>query len=97
MEGIFLATLPPLGWNSYLIQMSLHYTAPLLKSIPVKVGEPLFVDSRVYRIYFDADTGAMKRIVNKLAGLSGVHDSLTQRFMEYASSTGDEADTQPSG
>ena len=51
----------------------------------------------MYKVYFDPRTGAMKMITNKLAGLSGRSDKLTQRFVEYSSSTGDKVDKQPSG
>ena len=55
------------------------------------------VESKIYKVYFDSRTGAMKMITNKLAGLSGRTDKVTQRFMEYSSSTGDKVDKQPSG
>ena len=97
MEGVFRATLPPLGWSSYQLQLTIHQTAPVLKSIHVDRGEPLVVESQVYRIYFNPDTGAMIRITNKLSGLEGMTDSITQRFMQYGSSVGDKADRQPSG
>ena len=46
---------------------------------------------------FDGQTGSMKTITNKLAGLSGVTDKLSANFLEYSSSTGDDVSKQPSG
>ena len=99
MEGVFRAELPPLGFASFELRLSLnHVERPrVLRSMQVYHGEDLVVESQIYKVYFDPKTGAMKMITNKLAGLSGRSDKLTQRFMEYSSSTGDKVDKQPSG
>ena len=97
LEGVFRAELPPLGFASYELRQSYKNVGKVLKSVPIYHGEDLMVESQVYKVYFDSKTGAMKMITNKLAGLSGKSDKLTQRFMEYSSSTGDKVDKQPSG
>ncbi|XP_063677322.1 lysosomal alpha-mannosidase-like isoform X2 [Bolinopsis microptera] len=97
LEGVFRAELPPLGFASFELRVSLNHVGRVLKSVPVYYGEDLMVESQIYKVYFDSRTGAMKMITNKLAGLSGRSDKLTQRFMEYSSSPGDKVDNQPSG
>ena len=99
IEGVFRAELPPLGFASFQLKVSLNYlgSSPVLRSVPVYYGEDLMVESKIYKVYFDSRTGAMKMVTNKLAGLSGMTDKVTQRFMEYSSSTGDKVDKQPSG
>ncbi|KAL5264156.1 hypothetical protein ACHWQZ_G005288 [Mnemiopsis leidyi] len=100
LEGVFRAELPPLGFASFRLEVSLDSESgsnPVLRSVPVYYGEDLVVESKIYKVHFDPRTGAMKMITNKLAGMSGRSDKVTQRFMEYSSSTGDKVDKQPSG
>ena len=96
LEALFRAELPPVGFSSY--QLELDYNARTVRrGARVYSGRDLIVESDIYRIRFDPKTGAMLRITNKLAGMSGASDGLTQRFMQYSSSTGDKASKQASG
>ncbi|XP_063690730.1 lysosomal alpha-mannosidase-like [Bolinopsis microptera] len=95
VEGVFKATLPALGYSTYRLQHALKPRhSQLLSSQPRDVSADITVQTQLYTVVFDGQTGSLKSVTNKVSGST---DKLSAKFLEYRSNTGDSLSKQASG
>ncbi|XP_026429937.1 alpha-mannosidase-like [Papaver somniferum] len=95
---LFLASVPPLGWNTYFIsnkdevqsghrrRMDLNKSNTQNETVEVGPGN--------LKMSFSLKTGQLKSMLNSK---TGVNVPMQQNYLWYASSSGDERDSQASG
>ncbi|XP_074562750.1 alpha-mannosidase-like, partial [Curcuma longa] len=94
---IFQVSIPPIGWNTYFISKDSQkevahseYTSgyATLENETIEIGPGPF------KLQFSSTTGQLKRVTNHR---TGIDIPITQSFLWYEASSGDEADGQASG
>ncbi|XP_062200686.1 alpha-mannosidase [Phragmites australis] len=94
---VFQASVPPMGWNSYIISRSArtgYKRTGYVSAMVSPSNDTVEVGPGPLKMSFSSTSGQLKRIFNSV---SGVDLPIQQSFLWYRSSTGDALDSQASG
>ncbi|OVA19618.1 Glycoside hydrolase family 38 [Macleaya cordata] len=90
----FRVSVPPLGWNTYFISNTGESRTEYLPKVGTPENETVEVGPGNLKMSFSLTSGQLKRMVNSK---TGVDIPIQQSYLWYASSSGDDMDSQVSG
>ncbi|GAU34202.1 hypothetical protein TSUD_209840 [Trifolium subterraneum] len=94
---LFQVSVPPLGWSTYFISKAAGKSTRRkgdLSHHNSKNGKNIDIGPGNLKMSFSSTSGQLERIYNSK---TGVNVQIQQNYLWYASSTGDETDSQASG